>query len=332
MSLLSLKIPALRGVPILMYHGVVADDCGWAQWTQIPLRQFTEHMEFLAANYNVISLREFLRDYETGSLSPNTAVITFDDGFRNVYTRAFPILQRLGLPATIFVTTGFIGTQNILWPDELFCLMQQVNAGSLDLPDLQLRESWKDVESREPVYLRLLSLLKELNIDQKSQVVALIREQLNVTASTDVSFTEFQACEWNQLREMKASGLIDIGAHTVSHEILSRLDDTTLNREIEDSCSTVMSELEDICPVFAYPNGQPADFDKRVIKPLEQQNIRAALTTIDGLSRATDDPFSIRRVPIGNETNLESALHQYIKWCGIPFQLRQTARSLFVSG
>ena len=314
-----------------MYHGVVADDCGWAQWTQLPLRRFIKHMEFLAANYKVISLREFLIDYESGTLSPDTAVITFDDGFRNVYTRAFPVLQRLNLPATIFVTTGLIGTQNILWPDELFCLMQQVSNGSLELPELPLCESWNDAKSREPIYLRLLSLLKELNVEQKKQTMASIRSQLEVDAVDDVSSTEFQACDWNQLREMKATGLIDVGAHTVNHEILSRLDDAALGFEIEDSCTTVLSQFDDICPVFAYSNGQPADFDDRVVGLLKNQTIRAALTTIDGLSRVNDQAFSIRRVPIGNDTELQPCLESYTRWHGIPFRLRQKIKTL-ISG
>ncbi|MBM83414.1 MAG: hypothetical protein CMJ78_22885 [Planctomycetaceae bacterium] len=108
-----------------------------------------------------------------------------------------------------------------------------------------------------------------------------------------------------------------------------RLDDKSLAFEIQQSCQTLRDELSDLCPVFAYPNGQPQDFDDRAIKLLSEQGIQASVTTIEGLGHHRQKPFEIHRVPVSYMTDLARTLRSQTSWAGIPFRLKQRIKRWF---
>ena len=295
-----------RRLPILMYHGVIEDECDWGQWTQLPVNQFSRQIEFLDSKYTIIRLHKAVSALMHGDdLPPRAAVITFDDGFRNVYSRAFPVLRDAGVPATVFLTTSLIDNDSLLWTDELFCLFQSTEKRDLSLNSTGVAEFvWESHAEREQVYLELLSRLKGLPVAQKEDLLGTIREQLGPIADDSPLASEFRGMSWDEAREMQAGGLIDFGAHTVSHQILSQLDDDQQMREIGGSCERVHTELGNLSPVFAYPNGQPDDFNARTVQCLKSCGMDSAVTTIDGLASAVQDPFELRRIPIGNDASL----------------------------
>ena len=101
---------------ILMYHGIVRRALPFPCWWQLSIDQFQWQMNYLKKNYNVISLKEVVdKIHNRIPLDPNTAVITFDDGYHNNYSLAYPILKELNLPASIFLVTDFIGQDQLLW-------------------------------------------------------------------------------------------------------------------------------------------------------------------------------------------------------------------------
>lgn len=300
------KRQAVQRLPILMYHGVIEDDCEWSQWTQLRMSQFVRQMDVLAANYNVISLTEAIRGLVNGEdLPPRAAVITFDDGFQNVHSRAFPVLRKRELPATVFMATGLIDEGCLLWADELFCLFHGTPQKSLDLHDAGLgRSSWTTDTEREQVYLDLLGELKRLPASGKDEVLGLVRDQLGPVAGTSAAAVEFRGMSWNNAREMQSSGLIEFGGHTVTHQILSQLDESAQAREISDSCERVRDELGSLSPAFCYPNGQPSDFTEWTKSCVRNCGLDGALSTIDGLASSLQEPFELRRIPVGDNTSL----------------------------
>jgi hypothetical protein len=110
----------------------------------------------------------------------------------------------------------------------------------------------------------------------------------------------FNLLSWEQVDLMNESGLIDWGAHTRTHEILSNLDDKTLNDEIKGSCARISKYAPKL--LFAYPNGRRQDFDERAKAVLKQLNVLCSLTTIDGLNSCVQDVYELKRVGIGDDT------------------------------
>lgn len=103
-------------VPILVYHQVAESGSSPGYPWRVTPESFESQMRWLAIEeYRVLSLAEFLRARQTGSVVPRSVVLTFDDGFRGVLLHAYPILQRYGFPATLFLATGYIGTSEFPW-------------------------------------------------------------------------------------------------------------------------------------------------------------------------------------------------------------------------
>ena len=106
---------------VVMYHGIVPHQLPMPCWWQIEYDNFKLQMKFLKDHYAVLPLAEIMARINRGeSLPKNTAAITFDDGLENNFTYAYPLLQRLLMPATIFLVSDFIGTNNLLWFDRLY--------------------------------------------------------------------------------------------------------------------------------------------------------------------------------------------------------------------
>ena len=301
------RFTAVTRVPILMYHGVVSDNCEWSHWSQLPITRFVQQMKLLKSACCVMPLPEVIGALQDGTPLPrNAAAVTFDDGFHNNCTRAFPVLRELQIPATIFLVTGFMNGHKLLWPDELFGRLQLAGvAGHLQLPvDVDCELKWQSVEERETLFLLLLSRLKQFPNELRLKACAALAEQLPAIPGDSSLRHEFQAMTWDDARMMQSTGLIDFAPHTVTHPILSRLDDATLSDEIEQSCQEVAEQLGDAGPVFAYPNGQPEDYESRVVDCLKLCGITAGLTTVEGRATSSQNLFGLRRIPVGNNTSL----------------------------
>ena len=108
-------------VLILMYHAVIDGSRPWTKWTHLQLEQFEVQLRFVARHYRILPLSEVARAMRDGEeLPPHTAAITFDDGYRNNYDVAWPVLRALDVPATIYLATGFLDSGTPNWPDRIF--------------------------------------------------------------------------------------------------------------------------------------------------------------------------------------------------------------------
>ena len=109
---------------------------------------------------------------------------------------------------------------------------------------------------------------------------------------------EFDFLTWEEVAALERSGLVSLGAHTVDHEILSRLSDGELRRQVEESAAEVRRRCRHPSRAFAYPNGRRIDFDRRTRDVLPLAGLDAGLTTIGGLNGAQDDAFALRRLVV----------------------------------
>jgi len=288
---------------IVMYHGILPERRAWDHWCQIPADDFRWQIQFLKHHYEVLPLSEIVRRRLSGHPLPRRcAAITFDDGLRNNYEVAFPILRELNVPATMYLATGYVGTDDLLWQDRLFAEIQSFESMELNLSSHNLGDhNWDDAVTRQEVFDTLLAAFKRLPVELKDTALADVCQQTGNAGLKNQTRHDFQLMSWDNAAEMLDSGLVEFGPHTVNHELLSRLSDDQVHSEIADSHSSILENLGSSSPTFAFPNGTEADYDHRVFAALRERRIPSAVTTVSGLNRNSQSLLELKRVDIGSD-------------------------------
>lgn len=280
-----------RRFQILTYHKVSTDpDPLFA-----PLHPsiFEEQMRFLKKYYNVLPLAETVERCRRGTLPARAVVITFDDGYRDNYEVAFPILKKYALSATIFVATGVIGNGAVLWHDRVFDAFRFATVDRTVLQDEELRElSLETVAARERSLQLALDRARELYGPQQSRFVERLEDAFKPAFPAD--HDRARMLDWEQVREMHRAG-IEFGSHTVTHPVLSRIPSEAVARELHESQRRLSDELGASVVTFAYPNGRAADYNDAVKGVLKECGYLCAVTTERGVNRLDNDPFELKR-------------------------------------
>ena len=287
---------------ILYYHRINDDRDGFFPST--PLDVFEGQMRHIARNYKVLSLRGLL-DHLASGAPDSVMAITFDDGYRDNYENAFPVLQRYRLPATIFLTTGSLDSGEPLWFERLAGAVKSTAREFLDLEvDIPRRFWLRTTEERLRANGELFGLLRLMSDnDRREQLSAILRD----LASPDGAQRTNMMLTWDQVRRMKQHG-IDFGGHTVSHPYLSRLTPEQASWEISESKRRIEAELQAPVSHFAYPNGREEDFAPWNKDIIRDAGYEAAVTTVWGLNCRTTDRFELRR---GGAWEEDAALFAY---------------------
>jgi peptidoglycan/xylan/chitin deacetylase (PgdA/CDA1 family) len=298
-------VPALarlrnrRRLAILMFHGVEHEPLSPACWHVLDVVSLRRQLEYTRRHFTVLPLDEALERMRAGTLPNRAAVLTFDDGTRNLLTHAAPVLRELQLPAAVFLATGPMGSDETLWPDRLWLALANTSAAEVDLTDAGLRVYPLGTdEDRSTAYTNAVLRLKDFpNVERMERLNALITT-LGQAANTDPG--PFRLLSWDEARALAADGLVSLYPHTVTHPILSQCSDEMVDREISDSCSAVERETGQAPAIFAYPNGRAQDFDERAKAVLRRNGVRWALSTSYGFADSASDPLALPRVPIGS--------------------------------
>lgn len=274
---------------VVNYHRVLARPDPLLD-TEPDVATFHWQMALLAECFNVMPLLDALRALDEGRLPPRTVCITFDDGYRSVHDLALPILRKFRLPATVFVTSGFLGSgAGNMWNDRIIHAVQSLPAGSLDLSDIGLESySLGSLEARKQTAQRLTEAGKYLPPAKRERLVARL-DRMSGMDHDDLMLTP------DLLVALERNG-IDIGAHTISHPILTSLDDESARVEIASGKSQLEALLGKPVRLFAYPNGKVGqDFDARHVEMVRQAGFSAAFTTAVGAITGDQDRFQLPR-------------------------------------
>lgn len=285
---------------ILNYHSVIDVPLKFEMWTHIPVSLFAEHMSILSNEVNVVSLESVVNGMVRGKLPKNAVAITFDDGYRNNFTRAYPILKQYNIPATIFLTTGYIGTKFLLWPERLAYLIMTT---SLDVIDNELigKYDLSDNAQKKVAYSKLCKLLKQYNSIRVESIIDLIQKQLNVEyIQDDPLYQEWLPLTRDDIRLMEGEGLIDFGGHTVNHSIFSTHSKEEIIREITNCGWDLESYLINNKWYWAHPNGCEGDFNNSHESMLLSNGFKAIFTSIPKYVYREDSVDRINRIAIGN--------------------------------
>lgn len=286
---------------ILMYHGFTPGyDRGGIEnyrYKHIRIDQFRLQLEHLKKHYNVISLKELVAHYSAGTSPPPYAVvITIDDGYRSNYSLAYPLFKQFNVPAAIFLTTDFIDRKSALWPDRIEYALNNTSRETLG-PFLD-SESF-DLSTRNAKIaadIKIRARLKNMPRADRLKIIEKIEAGLGQKLRPDGECPEiYQPLEWDEIREMEASGLVAFGSHTCSHPILPRCDRRNIERELALSRQRIEQNTSTGCTLFCYPNGDFNDLTTRLVKEI---GYTCALTTLEGMNNSSSDRYLLKRTGI----------------------------------
>jgi peptidoglycan/xylan/chitin deacetylase (PgdA/CDA1 family) len=262
---------------------------------------FDRQLDYLAKWFNVVALHDVVEWLDGGQdLPPYAALITFDDGYRDNYTAAYPILRKHNFPALIFLATGCIGTGIPFYLDIAAYCFSHTQSDHLVFPDGR-EEHWSDLGQRERVSRNWIELMKTVPQAEKEAYVQRLPESLGVSIPED--FFQKLMMNWDEVREMRR-GEIEFGAHTMHHPILTRISLDEVRTEVEGSKSRIEKELGEPVFSFAYPNGRLSDLNDHIEKIVADSGIKAAFTLLNGPSLQREvkrNPYAIRRIFISHK-------------------------------
>jgi len=292
---------------ILMYHGFSqsSENKGLTNFEgkHINIDIFEEHLKLFAKYCTPISLDDLiLKD----KLPSNPIVLTFDDGYKNNYTYAFPLLMKYKVPATIFVTTGFVDHTNYMWTDRLEFIIDNTHSKHIDIlwENSRLTFELSTYEQKIKTISSIKNYLKTLSESKKLSFLDKLQEDLEIEYDWDKIPSLLLPLTWDEIREMRECGLISIGSHTVTHSILSRCTYEEQQKELMLSRQRITEELKEDCILFAYPNGQIIDYNQETMKLLRELGYLGAVTTVVGyINNSNIDNFQLNR--FGTDGHLE---------------------------
>lgn len=254
---------------------------------------FKKEISFLKRYFDVVSLDQIVDRLKTGKLFERPAVaITVDDGVRDNFDILFPVLKERGVPVTIFLTTGVIGTNQKIWVDRLSALIASTKQETLTVGGLFEDKcfSFRTIEERRRAYELIVQRLKDVDMAQRDIYLKKIEEALGHAENG-----QRLMLNWDEVRLMQKNEIY-FGAHTVNHPILTHMPLEDAKKEIADSKQRVERELGIPVKHFAYPNGRPQDFNEALRRFCQDIGFDSVCTCNYGNNSQTSDIWGLKRI------------------------------------
>jgi peptidoglycan/xylan/chitin deacetylase (PgdA/CDA1 family) len=279
---------------ILEYHDVCGD--GAEPEGSVAAARFRRHLRFLKRRFRLVPLGEAAaRLAERRPLGEDLAVVTLDDGYAGSWEHAWPVLRDEGVPAAVFVTTGFLDGAE-LWFDAAERSLARAAAardGERAVADPELARAirrWRRPAERERVW----RWLKSLERRRREAVLAELRAAFPPAAPAA------RPLPWARVRDLLAAG-VEIGCHTVTHPILAALPAAEQEAEVAGARDRIAAETGVVPRLFAYPNGAAADFTDETVRIVREAGFLAACTTVRASNRPGCDLLRLGRIGVGAE-------------------------------
>ncbi len=249
-------------------------------------------LEQLRRYANVVPLSAALRVlFDGGVLAAHAVAITFDDGYRDAFDVAVPLLRHYQVPATFFLTPGFISRECMAWWERVGWAFQQASRRTtmnrighvINLDDTKARIELQNTTLRD---------LKFLNSADRDKAIDELVEYL---APTGVPSYQDLFLDWDQCRALARNGF-EIGSHSSTHAILARQDAAFQREDLACSRKVLEDQLDVPVDTLAYPNGERGDYSIETIEAARQAGYAYGVTTIHGRNSNETNPFELRRV------------------------------------
>lgn len=288
------------GALILMYHRI-ADVPVDPRGTAVAPSRFAQHMEYIHQTCHPIRLLELVDAVQKRAVPHRAVAITFDDGYANNLIHAYPLLKANQIPATMFSIAANIDANNGFEWDILDQILLQVDP----LPEhlhicLQGREyDWSTASliQRQQAYQSIRHLFRSMTSRERTHTIT---DLLDWAGLKQAEIPTCRSLTADELLQLAQDELFDLGAHTLTHPILSTLSIDDQRTEILGSRQRLEAIAQSPVCTFSYPYGQLGDFTDETVKIVQSAGFRAACTTIQGVVEAGNDLFRLQRCEIQN--------------------------------
>ncbi len=289
-SMLSPKGARAR-LSILIFHRVLPRQDPLFP-SEVHAAVFDRMCSWVAAWFNVLPLDIAVAQLQDGSLPDRALAITFDDGYADNFDVALPILARHGLPATFYIATGFLDGGR-MWNDTVIESVRLANRPALELASLGVDGlgllPLGSTAQRQAAIAAILGRIKYRTTEERLRLVAAIAEHAGAVLPNDLMMRS------DQVLGLHRAGM-QIGAHTVSHPILAKLNAAHARREIGQSKQALEALLGERVGLFAYPNGVPGkDYSDETLALVRELGFDSAVTTGWGAARRGTNVFALPR-------------------------------------
>lgn len=305
----------MRKPTVFCFHSVSAGNGGLPSPMAVSSRFIASLVSYLRqVEVPVLSLGDGLSRIQAGDPRPFVA-LTFDDGYRDNYHNLYPLMLRHRLPFTIFVTTGLVDREMPMWWD----VVERLGGGS----------ARNLGHGSNPGCAGLTDQFKRLDVEGQRRLVSDLARRLPAVSERQAYD---MALTWPMLREMLASGLLTVGAHTRFHSLLGRLDSDGVRSELLDGRRRLEEQLDIAVPFLAYPFGQPDEVGAKTYDIAARAGFTAAFTTEARPLRASDTrrPFRIPRILLSHKAQRSRIAAAYMS--GLPARLKNAVNMISPGG
>ncbi len=307
-----------KKIIILMYHGITASHNPITNFDQkhIETARFEEQIIYLKKHYTIISLNYYIEwKNHTKSLPSNPVILTFDDAYKNNYTRLLSILKKHNVPATIFLPTANINQQEIGWYDTIaYCISQTKKK------EVRIIGKIYPLQNEKQKIAAVFEIKTKLPfcVSERNKLLKKIIHETEIDPK-ECTDEDLMFLTWKQCKEMLDAG-ISFGSHTVNHPHLSALNEEEMQIEMEQSKKDIEKNLKNPCIFFSYPFGE---HNIKARNMLKKTGYMLGVTTTYGMNTKDTDSAALCRIPINNiyetpifalnlTTNIISIIHYTI--------------------
>jgi peptidoglycan/xylan/chitin deacetylase (PgdA/CDA1 family) len=288
-----------------MYHRILPQDDKRSQVEEpgmtVTPETFRQHINILKHYFNIVKLADWIQLKSEGKELPSkSCAITFDDGWVDNFEFAFPVLNELNVPATIFLVSNMVGKNAVFWPERLTRLINEISS---HYPQYWLHRElkWLQKDANNYRFSERLPTREEL-----SALIACVKNysdqeindrltHIETVLQIDTGIPSPSLLNWKQVTEMVSSGLVEIGSHTRHHVRLNEQTPVELiKNEIINSKAEIEKNIDQTVKTFCFPNG---DYYSQSLE-LVRQNYLGAVTTQSGWNTADADLHKLQRIGI----------------------------------
>jgi peptidoglycan/xylan/chitin deacetylase (PgdA/CDA1 family) len=282
------------GCFVLTYHRIGSNPSGFKH---LKADLFRDQMLWVRDHCTPIRPEEiFGHTHNTNRRRP-PIIVTFDDGYRDYYEVAYPILRELKIPAANFISTHYADTGDLFWWDVVDLAVAASIRSSVILPWANQRAIKLDHRSRQFVRAEVRRRIKSRPDAEREATLTSVLDALDVRRS-DLR-CERQVMTWDEIRSVREG--TSIGAHSHTHPLLTRIDDAQLDFEVRHSRDRIVQELGTPPTLFAYPSGAFNAATKRVVR---QYGFCSAFSTRPGVNNESSDWSELKRLTVPTQSSL----------------------------
>lgn len=279
-----------RGTLVLMYHRVGPNNAGFPS---LDLEVFRSQMRWLKAHCTPIGADDLRASVGRPKRQRPFALVTFDDGYRDYYDHAYPILKELGIPALVFLSTVFMDEPGrLLWADRVHLAAHRSSRRRFRLPFADEEIDLESAAGKRRLVRATKDHVKELPEDGKEAALRDLFRVLEVEG--DRLKVDRPMLSWDEVRA--AQDLTTWGGHTHTHPILSRVSPERAEDEVRTCRDRIRVETGRDPRHFAYPNGRLRDFNDDTKAVLQRYGFEVAYCVEEGINDATADWMAVRRI------------------------------------